>query len=162
MQGSIGANGHSLFVLAKCLTVANHSNITTLNTDPILQSFELAAERAGDITHAVYTAYFARCPESQQLMRDTDQHMRGRMMESVLLLLMADSIESQIDYLRYETRQHQSFGVLRHMYNSLLTATRDTVRDAVEKSWTSAMDAAWAERLNAVQVEIDRALESKA
>ena len=40
-----------------------------MSVDAIVESFEIAAERAGDVAPAIYDAYFARCPESRELMR---------------------------------------------------------------------------------------------
>ena len=125
-----------------------------MSDDAVMQSFEIAAERAGDILPSVYEAYFARCPESRELMRLVDVHMRGRMMDSVLLLLMGEAADEQRSYLRFETTNHVSYGVLPHMYENLLYAVHDTVRDAVGADWTPAMQQAWSERLQALLVEI--------
>jgi hemoglobin-like flavoprotein len=133
-----------------------------MSVDAILQSFELAAERAGDILPATYEAYFARCPESRELMRLVDTHMRGRMMESVLQLFMAEQTEEQLGYLQFETRNHVNYGVLPHMYGNLLSAVRDTVRDACADDWTQEMDDAWRERIAALVREIEALAEQAA
>jgi len=121
--------------------------------ESIVKSFELASERAGDITAQVYEAYFARCPESRELMKLVDQHMRGRMLESVLLLLMGDT-EEERSYIRFETTSHRSYGVLPHMYENLLAAVHETVRRALGADWTSAMEAAWSARIDEIIGEI--------
>ncbi len=126
-----------------------------MSGDAIEQSFELAGERAGDITEQVYAAYFARCPESRELMALVDPYMRGRMLESVLLLLMGESVAEQRDYIHYETKSHLSYGVKPHMYDNLLNAVRDAVREALGADWTAEMDAAWATRIEDVLREID-------
>jgi hemoglobin-like flavoprotein len=123
--------------------------------DLIEQSLELAGERAGDITEPVYEAYFARCPGSRELMKLTDQYMRGRMLESVLVLLMVGSAQEQRDYIRFEAKSHLSYGVLPHMYANLLGAVRDTVRGALGADWTPAIEAAWSARLDAILGEIE-------
>ena len=126
-----------------------------MNDELIEQSFEIAAERAGDITAAVYEAYFERCPGSRELMKLTDQYMRGRMLESVLELLMMGSAQDQRDYIRFEAKSHSSYGVLPHMYENLLGAVRDTVRTALGADWTGAIEAAWTARLDAILREIE-------
>ena len=123
----------------------------------VLESFELAGERAGDITAAVYEHYFARCPESRQLMVLADQHMRGRMLERVLQLLMSDALDDERSYLEFETRTHASYGVEPYMYANLLLGVRDTVRDAVGDNWTAADQAAWDGRLAELNAEIRNA-----
>lgn len=122
--------------------------------DAVMQSFEIADERAGDILPSVYEAYFARCPESRELMRLVDVHMRGRMMDSVLLLLMGEAADEQRSYLRFETANHVNYGVLPYMYENLLYAVRDTVRDAVGADWAPAMQQAWSDRLQLLLTDI--------
>ena len=88
-------------------------------------------------------------------MKLTDQYMRGRMLESVLVLLMMGSAQDQRDYIRFEAKSHLSYGVLPHMYENLLGAVRDTVRTALGADWTTAMEAAWTARLDAILREIE-------
>jgi hypothetical protein len=118
------------------------------------RSLELAAERAGDIYPAIYDAYFARCAGSRDLMQLTDIYMRGRMLESLFELLMADDVADQIAYLRFETRNHSSWGVQPQMYDNLFTAVRDTVRDACGPDWTPTMAGAWDTRIGDLVREI--------
>ena len=125
--------------------------------DLIERSFELAGERAGDITAAVYEAYFARCPGSRELMKLTDQYMRGRMLESVLVMLMVGTAQEQREYIRFETKSHLSYGVLPHMYGNLLGAVRDTVRAALGSDWTAPIEASWSTRLDNILQEIQAA-----
>jgi hemoglobin-like flavoprotein len=127
----------------------------TTHDAQIERSLELAGERAGDITDAVYDGYFARCPGSRELMKLTDQYMRGRMLESVLVLLMVGSAQEQRDYIRFEVKSHRSYSVLPHMYANLLGALRETVKAALGADWTTAIDAAWSARLDAILDEID-------
>jgi len=123
-------------------------------TDALHDSFEIAAERAGDIAPAVYDAYFARCPESHELMRYVDTYMRGRMLDSLFELLLANDVTDQLAYLRFETTNHASYGVQPHMYENLLSAVRDTVRNACGDDWTSSMESAWRARMDAIVREI--------
>ncbi len=117
-------------------------------------SLELAAERGGDIYPAIYDAYFARCAGSRDLMQLTDIHMRGRMLDSLFELLLADDVAEQFAYLRFETKNHASWGVQAHMYENLLAAVRDTVREACGDEWTPAMAAQWETHVGALVAEI--------
>ena len=130
-----------------------------MSTDAIVESFEIAAERAGDIAPAIYEGYFARCPESRELMRYVDTHMRGRMLDSVFTLLMSDETSDEFRYLQFEAAAHSSYGVLPHMYENLLAAVQVTVRHACGSSWTGAMSAAWSARLDVLLREIRTAAE---
>jgi hypothetical protein len=121
-------------------------------------SLELAAERGGDIYPAIYDAYFARCVGSRDLMQLTDIHMRGRMLDSLFELLLADDVAEQFAYLRFETKNHASWGVQPQMYENLLTAVRDTVRNVCGVNWTPAMAAQWETHLGALLAEIRASL----
>jgi hypothetical protein len=129
-------------------------------SNAVYASFEIAAERGGDIAPAIYEAYFARCPESRELMRFVDEYMRGRMLDSVYELLMADETPDQLRYLRFEVTNHASYSVLPHMYANLLSAVRDTVRAACGNDWTPGMAAAWDARLGVLKDEISSTLDA--
>lgn len=115
-------------------------------------SLELAAEQGGDIYPAIYDAYFERCVGSR------DIHMRGRMLDSLFELLLADDVAEQFAYLRFETKNHSSWGVQQHRYENLLTAVRDTVRNACGANWTPAMAARWDTHIEALVAEIRASL----
>jgi hypothetical protein len=118
--------------------------------DPILTAFELAAERAGDITADIYRRYYARCPEAASVMSHADPYMQGRMMEEVLNLMMSDPADLPEGYLTFETANHASYGVVLGMYPDLLESVRDAVRDAAGADWSDACAAAWDARLAAL------------
>lgn len=130
-----------------------------MSANALLESFEIAAERGGDIAPAIYEAYFARCPESRELMRYVDRYMRGRMLDSLFELLMTDATSDEFRYLQFEAANHKTYGVLPHMYENLLTAVRDTVRATCGTDWTRAMAAAWDSRLALLLREIRSSLE---
>ena len=72
----------------------------------------------------------------------------------LLLLLMGEAASEQRSYLRFETSNHVSYGVLPYMYENLLYAVRDTVRSVVGPEWTPGMEGAWSERLALLLSEI--------
>ena len=131
-----------------------------MSVNAIHQSFEIAAERGGDIAQAIYDAYFARCPESRDLMRYVDRYMRGRMLDSLFELAMADETSDQFRYLQFEATNHKTYGVLPHMYENLLTAVRDTVKATCGADWTRAMETAWNSRLEVLLREIRSSLQA--
>jgi len=117
-------------------------------SEALLASLEQAAEIAGDIAPDIYNRYFERCPDSQSIMLHTDEHMRGRMIEEVYRLLMADSVAHEREYLAFETSNHRAYGALPHMYENLLLATQDVVQKALGAEFTEEMKAAWERRLD--------------
>jgi hypothetical protein len=126
------------------------------DADPVTRSFEIAADRAGDITASVYERYFASCPGSKNLMSHIDRYVQGRMLEEVIELLLTDRPETLHDYLRFETKTHVSYGVQEPMYANLLAAVRDTVRDALASDWNVGYAQAWDDRVDMLLVEIAR------
>ncbi len=123
-------------------------------TDPILDSFAVAAEREGDITQAVYRRYYQHSPEAESLMSHVDPYMQGRMMEEVLGLLMTVPEELPEHYLVFETSNHAAYGVAPALYRPLFEAVRDVVRAAAGAAWTAALDAAWSERIESLEARI--------
>lgn len=130
-------------------------NAATAET--IIAAMEQVAERAGDITPRVFERYFARCGESQALMDHMDEHMLGRMMDQVLLLLMESGEEELESYLQFETSAHRAYGVQQHMYQSLLVAVREVIVDSLGESFTPEMDAAFRSRMDFLLREIEAA-----
>ncbi len=131
-------------------------------TDLVMQSFEVAAERDGDVTQPVYERYFASCPGSRQLMSHIDGYVQGRMLEEVIELLLTADPAGLRDYLRFEMKTHLSYGVESTMYRNLFSAVRDVVRDALDSDWDAAYEQAWAQRTTALLAEIDVAAEAAA
>lgn len=116
--------------------------------EALLASLEQAAEIAGDIAPDIYSRYFDRCPDSRTIMLHTDEHMRGRMIEEVYRLLMAESVAQEREYLAFETSNHRAYGAQPNMYENLLLATQDVVQKALGSGFTVEMKAAWERRLN--------------
>lgn len=112
-------------------------------TDGVVRSLELAAEAGGDISAAIITRYHEQCPASAVLMDHMDEHMLGRMMDQVFLLMMDDSDAELDSYLTFETRNHESYGARPYMYENLLSATRDVVRSLAGADWSEELNAAW-------------------
>jgi hemoglobin-like flavoprotein len=125
--------------------------------DLVTTTLELAAERDLDITTPVYQRYFARCSDSQALMRYVDDTVRGRMLQEVLRLLLLEDVTVDADYLRFETRTHTGYGVTPTMYPPLLGAVRDAVREVLADEWTEAMAAAWDARIERLLAAIEAA-----
>jgi len=126
-------------------------------TDPVYSSLMLAAEKAGDITPAIYNRYFSQCPGSQQLMSHIDELVQGKMMEEVFRLIMVEQYEQESAYLNFEVKNHKyAYSVLPHMYENLLEAVHYTVRAALRKDWSEEFERAWQARISALIGEIEQ------
>jgi len=123
----------------------------------IINSMERVAERSGDITQAVFENYLARCEGSRGLMSHMDQHMQGRMLEQVLLLLMEDGEEELQRYLAFETANHASYGVEFHMYENLFAAVQDVVYSSLSGDLSATEKAAWQSRVQSLLRAVESA-----
>jgi len=130
------------------------------DTEVVVETFSRAADIAGDIAPEIYSAYFRRCPGSQALMEHIDHRMKGRMMDEVLKLLMAEELPDQRSYLDFETRTHAGYGVEPVMYENLLLAVRDTVKSVLAEKWNETCESAWQSRIESLLTEIHTALDS--
>ena len=88
-------------------------------------------------------------------MEHMDEYMRGRMMDQVLLLLMETDDEELNSYLNFETRNHISYGVTDDMYESLMSAVQDVIRESLGEDFTPQVEAGFKQRtdflLSAIQ-----------
>lgn len=113
----------------------------------VAASLELAAERGGDLTQAVYARLFAQQPEMQALfVMDTNGAVRGEMLSRVF-----DAILDFIGERRYahnlidaEATNHEGYNVPRGVFATFFDVVAETVRDACGPDWTETMDGAWA------------------
>lgn len=118
-------------------------------------SLEQAAE-AGDPVPAVYARWFERDPQAAAVMDYVDPVTRGRMIAGVLELLLLDDVEEREAYLAFELANHRAYGARPGMYDSLLDAVRDVVREACGEDWDAARDRAWARRLGQLKRELEQ------
>ncbi len=63
------------------------------------------------------------------------------------MLLMADELSHHEGYLRFETKTHEGYGVKPMMYENLLLAVRDTVRELLGTDWGEVYESAWEGRI---------------
>lgn len=108
----------------------------------IVTALEQVAERAGDITPTVFERYFARCEDSRELMSHMDEHMLGRMLDQVLLLVMEPGEDELESYLAFETANHRGYGVQQHMYENLFAALTGVISDTLGTDFSSGIAAA--------------------
>ena len=126
--------------------------------------FEQVAERAGDITAQVFVRYFERSGSARELMNHMDEHMLGRMMEQVLLLMM-DTSEAELgSYLKFETSAHTAYGVDLEMYDELMGAMIDVTAavmgDDFDDAGRLALEARAAYLLDAIAATTNSASEA--
>jgi hemoglobin-like flavoprotein len=112
----------------------------------ITESLEIAAERGGDLTKAVYARLFARQPEMRALfVLDTNDAVKGEMLARAF-----DAILDFIGERRYGHRfiqaeivTHEGYNVPRNVFASFFAIIAETVHEACGSAFTDSMAAAW-------------------
>jgi hemoglobin-like flavoprotein len=115
-------------------------------SNPIEQSFELAALRCGDLTPFVYERLFAAHPEARALFRTQGSEL----VKGSMLML---TIESILDYVgersgRYrmiecEAVSHDAYGTSRDLFVTFFSIIADTLRGILGSDWSDEIDGAW-------------------
>lgn len=115
--------------------------------------FEQLADTDTDIAPAVYARFTTAMPEALQHIGYLDERMKGRMLDQVYQLLLG---ETDDNYLAFEAKMHKGYGANTALYRGLLSAVRDTVKDALAASWSAQEDAAWDASINRIVGDIER------
>ena len=124
--------------------------------DQIIASLEIAAEKCGDINPAVYERYFQKSPGSEELMIQIDHLVRGKMMEEIMRLLMSEDFSGEDEYLTFEMKTHEeAYSVIKSMYGSLLHSVWEILKEGLGDEWTDAFEAAWDNRIQALELAIE-------
>ena len=109
-------------------------------------SFELAAERAGDITPFVYEKLFAKYPDMLPLfVRDTTGAVRGEMLARTIEVIF-DYIGPNAfaeNFLRCEVITHDGYGVPPETFSKFFDVLAETLHDVLGADWSPAMARAW-------------------
>jgi hypothetical protein len=125
--------------------------------DPIITTLACLAAGRDDVTPLLHERFVRRLPEAEALMAHMDEHMLGRMMSDLLMLVMTQPGEIEPDYLGFEISSHDAYGVAPDMFPPLLEVVRDVAREAAGDHWTEAAERAWAARLDGINAAIEQA-----
>ena len=123
-------------------------------SNPIENSFELAASRCADLTPLVYQRLFEQHPETQTMFRSQGS-------ELVMGSMLALTIEAILDFagerrghfrlIACEVTSHDGYGTPRELFIAFFAVIRDTLRDLLGDEWSPEIARAWDQLL----VEID-------
>jgi hemoglobin-like flavoprotein len=120
-------------------------------THPVERSLELAAERGGDITSAVYARLFAAYPQTEAMFwRDQDGSIRGEMLARVIeaLLDFAGERLYSASLIRCEVVRHDNeLESPPDLFGRFFEVVAATVRESIGPEWTPAVDEAWSDLL---------------
>jgi hemoglobin-like flavoprotein len=127
----------------------------TAPANPIQHSFELAAERCGDLTPLVYDRLFREHPETQAMFRsDGSELVRGSMLAQTIeaMLDFAGERSGRFRMIECEVQSHDGYGTSRELFGKFFGVIAATMREVLGNDWSPEIDAAWRKLLG----EIDR------
>ncbi|MCC6920952.1 MAG: globin [Alphaproteobacteria bacterium] len=133
--------------------------------DVILRSFEIAAERCGDLTPLVYAKLFREQPEIERLFhRDISGALKGDMLGTVIESILDFVGDRHFSYvlIQSEVMSHEGHQVTPDVFLTFFPTLADCVRDACGDAWTSDMEAAWREVLAALKACVEQSIEPAA
>jgi hemoglobin-like flavoprotein len=124
-------------------------------TNPIQQSFELAAERCEDLTPLVYRRLFRVHPEAEAMFRSEGSDLvRGSMLALTIdaILDFAGERTGNFRMIECEVSSHDAYGTSRNLFIAFFGVIAETLREILAADWSPEMEDAWRNLLR----EIDR------
>jgi hemoglobin-like flavoprotein len=115
--------------------------------EAIHETLEFAAGHCDDLTDPVYQRFFRTHPEAAEMMKHVDLHVRGRMLNDVLSLLLSPAENTDRVLLEFEVASHRNYGVGEELYAPFLAAIRDTTRELAADIWDEHLEAGWNQRI---------------
>lgn len=126
----------------------------TSSSNPIEDSFELAAAICDDLTPLVYARLFREHPETRAMFRSEGS-------ESVRASMLSLTIEAILDFagersgrfrlIECEVSSHDAYGTSRELFVAFFTVIADSLRELLAEQWSAEIDAAWHKLLRDVE-----------
>ena len=126
----------------------------TASSNPILQSFEIAASRCADLTPLVYARLHREHPETRTMFRtEGSELVKGSM--------LALTIESVLDFagprtghfrmIECEISSHDAYGTPRDLFIAFFGVIAGTIREILDTEWSPEIDAAWRQLIDEIE-----------
>jgi len=116
----------------------------------IERSFELAAERAEDLTPLVYARLHREHPETVAMFRTQGSDLvKGSMLAltTEAILDFAGDRSGKFRMIACEVSSHDAYGTPRELFFAFFGVISATLRELLGAEWTADMDEAWADML---------------
>jgi hemoglobin-like flavoprotein len=126
----------------------------TPSENPILRSFELAAERCADLTPLVYRLLFEKHPEAEGMFRsEGSAPVKGSMLALTIeaILDFAGERTGHFRLIECEVSSHDAYGTPRELFISFFGVIADTLHEIIGADWTPEIDAAWRKLLDEIE-----------
>jgi len=124
------------------------------DANPILRSFELAAERCEDLTPMVYARLAREHPETNAMFRTQGSFLvKGSMLEFAIeaILDFAGERSGKFRMIACEVSSHDAYGTPRGLFLAFFGIIADTLRELLGADWSDEIEGAW--RTMLVEIE---------
>ncbi|MCK1390962.1 globin [Bradyrhizobium sp. 1] len=124
------------------------------SSNPIEESFELAAARCADLTPLVYQRLFDQHPETRAMFRTQGSELvKGSMLALTIeaILDLAGERRGHFRLIACEVSSHDAYGTPRELFIAFFAVIRDTLCDLLGDEWSTDIAQAW----DALLIEID-------
>ena len=116
------------------------------SSNPIEQSFEIAAAGCADLTPLVYQRLFEEHPETQTMFRTQGSELvKGSMLALTIeaILDFAGERSGHFRLIACEVASHDAYGTSRELFIAFFAVIRDTLRDLRGEEWSPEIALAW-------------------
>jgi hemoglobin-like flavoprotein len=115
-------------------------------SNPILHSFELAAEHCEDLTPLVYRRLFRKHPEAESMFRQEASNLvKGSMLAMTIdaILDFAGERRGSFRMIACEVVSHDAYGTPRELFCEFFRVIAATLRAILATDWSPEIDVAW-------------------
>jgi hemoglobin-like flavoprotein len=120
--------------------------MTMASSNPIEQSFELAASRCEDLTPLVYRRLFLQHPEAESMFRrEAGDLVRDSMLALAIdaLLDFAGDRRGNFRMIGCEVQSHDAYGTPRELFVAFFGVIAQSLREILGPDWSPEIDGAW-------------------
>jgi hemoglobin-like flavoprotein len=124
-------------------------------SNPILQSFELAAERCEDLTPLVYARLAHEHPETNAMFRSQGSTLvKGSMLVFAIeaILDFAGERSGKFRMIECEVSSHDAYGTSRDLFFAFFGIIAATLREVLGPDWSREIDSAWRTLLDEIEI----------
>ena len=124
------------------------------SSNPIEQSFAIAAERCEDLTPLVYERLHREYPETRTMFRtEGSELVKGSMLALTIeaILDFAGERTGHFRIIAAEISSHDAYGTPRELFIAFFGIIAQTLREIVGADWSDDIDAAWRKLLGDIE-----------
>jgi hemoglobin-like flavoprotein len=140
-------------LLSRARQAFGHSRDMTAD-NPIVRSFELAADRCDDLTPQVYERLARTHPETNAMFRkDGGDLVKGSMLVFAIeaILDFAGDRNGKFRMIECEVSSHDAYGTPRKLFFAFFGIIADTLREILGADWSNEIEAAWRTILDEIE-----------